>query len=185
MSAKAFIYVKSRVNYSVFICQCFYMPVFSKEEFLKGALLKLNKRGGAVPRAAQQGVTLLLMESASRDGDFAPEETNQILKALTHQLDVGQDSAQLLLQEALDLRERREKSDACFRSIRESFSNEQLIVVLALVWQIVLADKKVETSERKFVDIARSRLAMSSETVREAEKLAKATTIAKPNRPVI
>lgn len=140
--------------------------------FENGSGLKQSKGGVLASRQLAINIAAMLLEASGRDGDYAPEELEVIKEALAKQLQIAPEQMNSILQEADALRDNRSNFETSARAIREALSADQLIVVLAMVWQVLGADGRMGTEERHFADGIRSRLALSAEHSKEAEKLA-------------
>ena len=54
----------------------------------------------------------------------------------------------------------------------EKFSEEQRVLVLAMVWKVVIADGKVEKTEKRFARLIQPRLKLDDSQAEEALRMA-------------
>lgn len=148
--------------------------------FTDGSGLSNSKAGVPIPRKVILMVAGIMLEASGRDGDYAPEELDIIRQALCRHFNLPQQGIDSLLQEANDARGG--NADVIGRSIRDNFSRDQLILLLAIIWQILLGDGTLGAVERQFVATFRSRLALSEEEGREAERIARNASKCKTSR---
>lgn len=145
----------------------------AQELFQNGGSLLLTKNNKAVGEREQIALVAVLLEASGRDGDYAPEEVASIVKGLVLHLAITEEQACKIAEMAEDSRQNRSVIETFYKVLRETYNTEQLLVILSMVWQIIIADGKVGTVERQFADSVRARLALDPEISHQSEKIAR------------
>ena len=127
---------------------------------LKGMLLgDTAYKDTAVDSDERQELALaaLLVEMARADFDESQDEHNRIIDLLSQHFELSSAEALELLKRA---REANDKSVCLFdftRALHESLDDEQKLAVIRLLWQVALADAKLDKYEdylvRKVADL--------------------------------
>lgn len=127
---------------------------------LKGMLLgNVAYKDTAVDSDERQQLALaaLLVEMARADFDESQDEHNRIIDLLSQHFELSSAEALELLKRA---REANDKSVCLFdftRALHESLDDEQKLAVIRLLWQVALADAKLDKYEdylvRKVADL--------------------------------
>ncbi|MCB0346204.1 MAG: TerB family tellurite resistance protein [Bdellovibrionales bacterium] len=142
-------------------------------DFLKGeATLEVDSSGDATSEDMQIATGVLLLEMAGSDKDYDPEEVHTVFRTMEREFKVDQDEALRLLESADKLRGAKGKIDEFIKTLNENFSEEQRVIVLSMVWQVVMADGKVDKFEKRFAQQIQNRLKLSDEQAEEARQMA-------------
>ncbi len=136
----------------------FLKGLFSKPEVLS---LRVTKTGAAVGRDLQIGVAAVLLELSGRDDDYAPEEVGTILRTLTAQFEIEKEAMLEIVTLADRDRKNKEQLSECIRNINDSYNDSQKITILSLLWQVLIADGKVDKAESRYIEQMRNRLRLT------------------------
>ena len=108
-------------------------------EWVKG----FSDGGTAVPcedEAFVTTITALLVEAGMADGGLDDAERAGILHLLTEQLELTDDKAKGLLDEAIVVHNSRIEIHSLVRQIRTETEMDDRIIILEMIWMVVLAD---------------------------------------------
>ncbi len=142
-------------------------------DFFKGeATLDVDSSGDATSEDMQIATGVLLLEMAGSDKDYDPEEVHTVFRTMEREFKIDQDEALRLLELADKLRGQQEKIDRFISTLNDNFSDEQRVLVLSMVWQVVMADGKVDKFEKRFAKQVQTRLKLSEEQAADARRLA-------------
>ena len=110
--------------------------------------------GTAVPcedEAFVTTITALLVEAGMADGDLDNAERDGILHLLTEQLELADDKAKTLLDEAIAAHDSRIEIHSLVRQIRTETEMDDRIIILEMIWMVVLADKQLDSHESQLM----------------------------------
>ena len=119
-------------------------------EWVKG----FSAGGMAVPcedEAFVTTITALLVEAGMADGDLDDAERDGILHLLTEQLELADDKAKSLLDEAIAAHDSRIEIHSRVRQIRTEAEMDDRIIILEMIWMVVLADKQLDSHESQLM----------------------------------
>lgn len=145
-----------------------------KDFFSGHGKLISDAAGAATARDVQIATTILLLEMAGSDEEYAPEEVQAIFGLLQRQFKVTEDDVVDLLEVADQLRAERQKIDEFVNTVNQRFTAAQKQQVLAMIWAVVFADGKVERFEERFAKQIKTRLQLTDEQAEAARKSAQA-----------
>lgn len=141
-------------------------------EYFKGeTTLHVDAQGDATDEDLRMAVAIFLLNTAGRDDDYAPEELRAVYSTMQEQFQIDEEEAQRYLEIADEARKDKEKVNEFVRNINARFNEQQRTMVLAMTWRVVLADGKIEDSEKKFFEQVRNRLRLSPEAATKAQRL--------------
>lgn len=142
------------------------------KDFFRGrASLQVSASGEPTNRDIQIATAVLLLETAGKDDDYAPEEVNMIFTALERQFKLSTEDAQEVLEIADSSRQQKGQIDEFVQVVNQSFSPAQRQLIFALAWRVVLADGQIDKFEQRFSTQLKSRLQLTDEDVLKARKL--------------
>ena len=96
-------------------------------------------------------ITELLVEAGMADGDLDDAEREGILHLLTEQLELADDKAKSLLDEAIAAHDSRIEIHSLVRQIRTETEMDDRIIILEMIWMVVLADKQLDSHESQLM----------------------------------
>ena len=85
------------------------------------------------------------------DGDLDDAERLGILHLLTEQLELADDKAKSLLDEAIAAHDSRIEIHSLVRQIRTETEMDDRIIILEMIWMVVLADKQLDSHESQLM----------------------------------
>lgn len=142
-------------------------------EYFKGdQSLDVDTSGNPTSNDIKIATGVLLLEMAGADDDYAPEEIDAVFRTIESAFKITDKQALELLEMADTLRSTTSKIDSFVATINQHFSEEQKVQVLAMIWQVIKADKKVDKFEKRFAEQMKNRLQLSNEQAAQAIKLA-------------
>lgn len=115
---------------------------------------------------------VLMLEMAGADNDYAPEEVKTCFRNLEKIFLLSDTEALDILEKAEGIRTDKEKVSELIESINKSFSSEQKVLILSLIWKVVVADQKIEKNELRYANQLRVRLQLTEDEGEEARKMA-------------
>lgn len=147
------------------------------KEFLRGdTSLDINSPDVAAQREASVATAVLLLEMAGTDSDYAPEETRAIFQIMKHEFHLEENAVLELLEIADTARHQAGKIDEFVKLVNTNFSSDQRVRILAMAYRVILADKKLEKTELRFLTQLKFRLQLSDEQMAQARTLAQTST---------
>lgn len=119
-------------------------------------------------------VSAVLLEMANADGEFDPSERETIVVLLRDQFDMGAAEVEDLI--ALTEAERAKVPDLWpfTNAIARTYTPEEKLEVLVMVWQVVFADSRLDPHEEMLVRKLQLMLAVNHSVVIEAKTSARA-----------
>lgn len=143
-------------------------------EFFKGEVDHLLEVEGGepTPEELRVAVAIILLEMAGRDGDYAPEEVRTIFTTMELQFQMSTEETHSLLNMAENLRSNKERVNEFMGTIRKKFGVKQRELIMAMAWNVVIADGEVEESEERFLEQIRNRLALDVRSAQKAKRMA-------------
>jgi len=118
-------------------------------EWLKKDKTKLSDEQN--PNELAGLVTALMVEAATADGQFGPEEQALILTVIAKQFEMTQDAAQSLLETVTKENQERIELHSVLRKLRDQADYEERLGVLEMVWMVVLSDGQLEKMEAQLM----------------------------------
>ena len=143
-----------------------------KDFFAGDESLKVDTGGKPTDRDLQIATAVLLLEMAGRDQDFAPEEINVAFASMSRQFQLSDDETADILEAASTIQEQPEKIDELIKVLNERFSDKQRQKILAMIWNVVIADGRIDKFEERYAVQMKTRFKLSDEQALEARKLA-------------
>ncbi len=128
-------------------------------------------RDGGERANLRVAVCALLLEMAHVDYDFAPEERETIVVVLRRHF--GLDAAQLEELITLSEAERVQYPDLgpFTKAINAAYSETEKFDLLVMLWQVIAADKRLDTYEQLLMRRLQPTLDVTQEMVEKARKL--------------
>ena len=117
-------------------------------------------------------VCALLLEMAKVDYYYAPEERETILAVLREFFGLSDPQLEELMQLAESERVKYPDLGPFTRVINEAYSEGEKYDLLVMLWQVIAADRRLDTYEELLMRRLRPALGMSQERVDEARKFA-------------
>ena len=115
------------------------------------ALLKAGEagtpRGGSGVDEQQVAAAALLVEAARMDDDFDEAERRKIVELVTDRFELSGEEGETLLQIAESRVEDSVQTFGFTRVVKESFSHEERIDLMEMLWQVVYVDGKLHDLE--------------------------------------
>ena len=96
-------------------------------------------------------ITALLVEAGMADGDLDDAERDGILHLLTEQLELVDDKAKSVFDEAIAAHDSRTEIHSLVRQIRTEPEMDDRIIILEMIWMVVLADKQLDSHESQLM----------------------------------
>lgn len=141
-------------------------------DFFRGtASLQESTTGEPTNRDIQIATAVLLLETAGKDEDYAPEEVNLIFDAMESYFGLASEDAQEVIEIAESSRQQKGKIDEFVQIINQNFSPEQRQLIFALAWRVICADGQIDKFEQRFSTQLKFRLQLSDEDILKARKL--------------
>jgi len=134
--------------------------------------LTVDKSGNATERDIHVATAVLLIEMAGSDNEIAREEAEAVCASIQAQFNLHEDEIPELVETAIAARSEAGKIDQFVKVVNENFNTKQRQRVLIMIWQIVLADGKIDKFEERFAKQMQARLQLSDEIAEEARILA-------------
>lgn len=146
----------------------------SISDFLKGkTTLHIDASGNPTSEDILIATSIILLEMAGSDDDYAPEEVQTIFKVMQDQFNIQKGDVYNILNQAKELREESEKIDEFIAVINANFKAPQRQLILAMVWKVVFADGEVEKFEERFANQLQHRLQLTPDEAKRAKEMAK------------
>lgn len=136
------------------------------------ASLETDKNGTTLSPDLITQITVLLIHAASVDEDVSREEAEAICSLVEYNLGVPQEQIPDLVSRALELKRTKPKVDDFVPAINASFSMQQRVRILAMIWKLVLADNKLEREEERGIFRFSSLMQISLDDQEKARRLA-------------
>ena len=133
--------------------------------------LKVDQFGAASDQDMQVACAVLLVEMARADKAIAPEEGAAVVKLMEREFGVPSSEIPKLIEIAAAAC-RSGGVDLLVRCLNERLSADQRERLLAMVWKVVLADKRVDEHEEGLFEEMRKRLKLTSAQADDARYLA-------------
>ena len=115
------------------------------------ALLKSGEagtpRGGSGVDEQQVAAAALLVEAARMDDDFDEAERRKIVELVTDRFELSGEEGETLLQIAESRVEDSVQTFGFTRVVKDSFSHEERIELMEMLWQVVYVDGKLHDLE--------------------------------------
>ena len=134
--------------------------------------LASDKHGTPASQELQVATVVLLLETAHGDTVYVRAEHHAIRRAVRREFGFGKTAAERLISRAERSRPQRGDFAPISKLLAESYSVEQRRHLVALVWKIVHADRRVEEFEEVFANYVADLTGLTPEQGREARALA-------------
>jgi uncharacterized tellurite resistance protein B-like protein len=145
------------------------------KDLLHRLLGRVKPNGPAGPkepdlRDIQTATCALFLEMARTDGEFSETEQDRVLSILKNDYDLSEEDAVALIEETrLELEQSIDLWQFTKR-INQSYSNEEKMRVIEMLWQIVYADGTLDKHEHYLVRKLSTLLRLSHEELIEAKQ---------------
>ena len=96
-------------------------------------------------------ITALLVEAGMADGTLDGDERAGILHLLTDQLELADDKAETILEDAISAHDSRVEIHSIVRQIRAETELQDRIIILEMIWMVVLADQQLDSHESQLM----------------------------------
>ncbi len=145
------------------------------------ALVALEQRGGSKRLTEEKpepqvAVCAILLEVARSDGDFAPSERETIVALLRQAYQLSLDEVEDLIELTDTERKRHPDLWAFTNLLGRSYTPEETLSLLVMVWQVVFADQVLDAHEEMLVRQLQPMLAVNHSVVMEAKRIAREKT---------
>ena len=124
---------------------------------------------------AHLALAVLLFEAAYADGECSEEEKENLRQTLITDFGVATEDIDQLLEESAKEREEYVDLFRYTRFINESFNEEKKMKILESVWQVILADGRLEAHEDHFVHKLASLFHLNHKDLIDAKRRARKT----------
>lgn len=141
---------------------------FSNKEFS----LQVDTSGAPTQDDVLVAVSVLLLEMAGKDSDYAPEEVDEIMALIQSEFHLKRDQAVNILELADAARSKTDKIDEFVEAVNIHFSTEQKQMVMAMIWKVVIADGQIDKYEKRFTTQLKNRLMLSDAVAEKAQLMA-------------
>jgi uncharacterized tellurite resistance protein B-like protein len=131
-----------------------------------------DQLGTPASQQLQVATVVLLLETAYGDTEYVPAEHKAIRQAVQREFKLGRRAADRLIARGGSARPERGDFGEISKLLVDSYSVDQRRHLVALVWKIVHADRKVEEFEEVFADYVAKLAGLTPEQGREARALA-------------
>lgn len=134
--------------------------------------------GERTPLQLQIAVAVVLLEVAESGADgMNPSELSRISATGTLQFGLNESEVGHLLTVAAFLKKEVASRAKLLTAIKESFSHDQRVALMSLVWRVIQADAKVEKAEGTIAAKLRQELGLSLEAAVGARQLAESRDV--------
>ena len=125
---------------------------YIREILLGEGALFLDRHGTETTREVRIAAAVILLEAAAGDCDISKSEEKEIIRLLTYEFNATRAEVRGLIEEADELRLRSLGVKQMVLQIKDSFTEEQRIEALSLVWRVIKIDNVVEDFEKLFTE---------------------------------
>jgi uncharacterized tellurite resistance protein B-like protein len=139
-----------------------------REHLQKRNSLAQDRSGAETDLELQAATTILLIEAAFGDTQYIWREHRAIVRGLEREFGLGRKEIRDLLGRSNEIRPPVVKLADVTDVIRDRFSKEQRMEVLALLWRVIEADGAVEDWEEAFADHIGRAVGLSGKDARAA-----------------
>ncbi len=134
--------------------------------------LQVDQTGEATTTDLQVATAVILVEMASIDEEISLHEGKAIVSTMCRHFGIEEEEVPEIISTAIASRKDQDRLTEFFECINEKFSEEQRVLVLAMVWKVVIADGKVEKTEKRFAQRIQPRLKLDDSQAKEARRMA-------------
>jgi uncharacterized tellurite resistance protein B-like protein len=143
-------------------------------DLLRRLLGRVKSKGSARPREPdlrdiQTATCALFLEMAAADGEFSESEQDRVLSILKNDYDLSEEDAVALIEDTNLQLEQSIDLWQFTRRINQSFSNEEKIRIIQMLWQIVYADGTLDKHEHYLVRKLSTLLRLSHQELIDAK----------------
>lgn len=143
------------------------------------SILEKLPSGESTPFQLQVAVAVVLLEVAEKGAEgMSSTELSRISATGALQFGLSESEVGHLLSVAALLKKDLDSRNKLLQAIRESFTHDQKVALMSLVWRVISADAKVEKEEGAVAAHLRSELGLSLEAAVGARQLAESLDIA-------
>ncbi len=89
----------------------------------------------------------LLIECAKGDYDFSDDEIKKIKNLIKNKLKIEENKVESLFNDAIKMTQNNVEIYSLTRDIRENFEKEKILEIFSFMWEVVLADGKIDDFE--------------------------------------
>lgn len=139
--------------------------------------LSATSSGDELSEELAVAVGAVMLEIAGRDGDYAPEEVNQIVRIMESALSLEAEEARALLRLADDERQDKDKFTQMIRLLNQEYNTKQRIKLMSLLWKIMYADGAMDKTELRFMEQMRNRFQLSPDDLEHSRILSQDTEV--------
>ena len=122
-------------------------------------------------KSLKTSIAIVLLRTAALDFKYSTDELEAIVDIFSKNMKIESAEATDLLKFASNINKDKDVVDECIGILKDRLNTEQKQIVLAMVWKIVHADKKVHGNERDFAFQISDRLGLSEEDGMEARRM--------------
>lgn len=134
--------------------------------------LQVDQTGEATTTDLQVATAVILVEMASIDEEISLHEGKAIVSTMCRHFGIEEEEVPEIISTAIASRKDQDRLTEFFECINEKFSEEQRVLVLAMVWKVVIADGNVEKAEKRFARRIQPRLKLDDSQAKEARRMA-------------
>lgn len=149
------------------------------KEFLKGEQksIEVDRKGNPTPYELLLATAVLMIEMAGSDKDIAHAEAQAVCDSLAAKFGIAEDEIPEVVQAAIASRQESGRIDEFVKVINENFNDTQRQQILSMIWNVVLADGKIDKFEERFAKQMMNRLKLSEEQAQAAKEAASADAL--------
>ncbi len=164
---KVFLYIRTKGNYEENMFD-------NLDDFLEnGATLQSDASGNTSPRELQIATAALLIKMASIDEEITSNEISQIVSSLNIQFQLSDAEAGSITEVADYLVKDQSKVAVVAKKVKESFSHQQKLTILALLYKVMMGDGSVSNPEATLAANITELLGLNSQHFIEAKEMVK------------
>lgn len=145
---------------------------FSKRPHPLRKILEHDKDGQPITMEIHRAVAALLIEAAVTNGDIPPEQVSTVRSTLAKEFALDEKTLCSTIDAAAHARKLQKGIDELAEGVREAFTPEQRIHILAMAWKIALADGMCDKFEKRTLASLQFQLGLDEEHNDEARLIA-------------
>lgn len=107
---------------------------------IKNLFDRMDKGSEYAAPAQTLAAAVLLVEAARLDGEFGVEEKETICSLIKQHFALEQEEVDSLVDEAKDVQEKSNHLVRFTRTIKETYSTEERVAIIEMLWEVVYAD---------------------------------------------
>lgn len=132
----------------------------------------VDSDGNPTPHDLHVATVVILMEMAGSDNDIDVTEAETLCNSIATEFGIPEEEIPELVQIAISARAESGKIDQFVTLINKHFNEDQRTQILSMIWQVVLADGKIDRFEERFAVQMKTRFKLSEEDLAEAKIMA-------------